>query len=169
MPAGDIDALWNAEDPNAKGQELFMNFIQAESQSKKEDLNKWDDCESRFEPSELRWISNSLVNNLIFCRTKLNVEDEGVCSQLLQILWEVLDLFGDRQDLEAKMADRYRHMQECLKRMYEDKQLTVDQIKMVLEYARQDVFGHMHLYMACIGMQKQQVQVKEINLFQEMP
>lgn len=39
----------------------------------------------------------------------------------------------------------------------------------MLEYARQDIFGHMQLYMACLGMKKQQVSVKAITLFQETP
>lgn len=38
--------------------------------------------------------------------------------------------------------------------MYVDKQLTQAQIKQVLSYARDDIFGHIHLYSACLGMKK---------------
>lgn len=144
MPAACIDELWNAEDPNAKAQELFQNYLQTESTKRNEDLNKWDDCESRFEPNELKWISNFNVDNLVFCRTNLMVDDETVCSQILQLLWEVLDLFGQGQcDLDNHTGNRYRHLSSGLKMMFEEKALTSAQVGKVLEHARQDIFGHM--------------------------
>ena len=145
---------------------MFQNYLQTESTKRNEDLNKWDDCESRFEPNELKWIANFNVDNLVFCRTNLMVEDEAVCSQLLQLLWEVLDLFGQGQsDLDNHTSNRYRHLSSGLKVMFEEKTLTSAQVGKVLEYARQDIFGHMQLYMSCIGMKKQQVHTKAINLF----
>ena len=53
------------------------------------------------------------------------------------------------------MANRYKLLQDNLKKMYEEKQLTVSQVKSVLEYAQKDIFAHMRLYMACIGIRKQ--------------
>lgn len=71
-----IAGLWEAKDPNAHAQELFNNWLHSESQMRKEDLNKWDECESRFEPAELKWIGNFIVNNLVFCR-ELGLEDNA--------------------------------------------------------------------------------------------
>ncbi len=71
--------------------------MQSEAEARKQDLNKWDDCESRFEPNELKWIGNFMVDNLVFCKNTLKCDDGGACSQLGQLLWEVLDIFGDQQ------------------------------------------------------------------------
>merc|ERR1712166_61374 len=83
VPTAVIDELWNAHDPNAKAQELFLTYLSTESTKRNEDLNKWDDCESRFEPNELKWIANFNVDNLVFCKSKLCLEDDDACSQLL--------------------------------------------------------------------------------------
>lgn len=115
VPPDCVQSLWSAQDPNAKAQELFMNFLEAESKSKGEDLNKWDDCESRFEPNELRWIGNFIVNNLVFCKSKLCLENDAACAQILHMLWDTMDLFGNHGDLESQLADRYKHLQNCLK------------------------------------------------------
>lgn len=71
VPAAAIQDLWESEDPNAKAQEHFLNYIQVESKRRDEDLQKWDDCERRFEPNELKWIANFTVDNLVFCKDKL--------------------------------------------------------------------------------------------------
>lgn len=170
VPSAVIDELWNAQDPNAKAQELFLSYLSTESAKRNEDLNKWDDCESRFEPNELKWIANFNVDNLVFCKTKACIADESCMSAVIQLLWEVLDLFGQHDgDLDQQTANRYKHLSSGLKKLYEEKALTSAQVGQLLEHARQDVFGHMQLYLSCIGMKKQQVHTKAINLFQEMP
>lgn len=107
VPASSVADLWIAANPNAHAQELFKTFLQNESTVQKVDLNKWDDCESRFEPNELKWIADFIVNNLVFCRTQLNCQDDEVCAKILQLLWDVLNLFGEQQDLPQHMASRY--------------------------------------------------------------
>lgn len=97
IPTNQIATLWDSPDPNAHAQSLFLAYLQNESLSQKTDLNKWDDCESRFEANELRWIADFIVNNLVFCRTQLKLtDDDKTTSQVLQLLWEVLNLFGEQ-------------------------------------------------------------------------
>ena len=81
-------------------------------------------------------------------------------------MWEVLDLFGDCAD---EINDRYTKLQTGLRKLFEDKVVNATQIQQTLEHARQDIFGHLHLYMTCISMAKQQKEVKQISIFQEVP
>jgi len=83
VPTAVIDELWNAQDPNAKAQELFLTYLSTESTKRNEDLNKWDDCESRFEPNELKWIANFNVDNLVFCKTRACITDESCLSAVV--------------------------------------------------------------------------------------
>lgn len=124
VPAAAIAELWSAQDPNANAQELFKTFLSNESAAQKVDLNKWDDCESRFEPNELKWIADFIVNNLVFCRETMNSQDDEVCAKVMQLLWDVLNLFGEEQDLPKNMASRYQVLQTGLKQMFVDKVLT---------------------------------------------
>ena len=60
-------------------------------------------------------------------------------------------------------------MQEGLKTLYADKSINKDQVAKTLEYTRTSIFGHLQLYLACIGMKKQKTEVKKIGVFHEVP
>lgn len=55
-------------------------------------MNKWDENESRFEPQELKWVANYIVNNLVFCRG-LYLDDQASAA-VMHLLWEVLDILN---------------------------------------------------------------------------
>lgn len=78
VPTHEVQNVWNSSDPNMKAQELFTEFLRTESGKRDQDLNKWDDCENRFEPAEMRWIANYIVDSLCFAIDKLKLDDSGV-------------------------------------------------------------------------------------------
>lgn len=52
IPSAAVQEVWTSSDPNLKAQELFTEFLRTESGRRDQDLNKWDDCENRYEPAE---------------------------------------------------------------------------------------------------------------------
>lgn len=69
IPASQISAVWNAADPSAQVKQLFLQFLAQESEAKRQDFQKWDEFEMRFEENELNWISDFILNNLVFCKS----------------------------------------------------------------------------------------------------
>ena len=69
IPANQISLVWNASDPSAQVKQLFLQFLSSESEAKKHDFQKWDEYEMRFEDSELNWICDFILNNLVFCKS----------------------------------------------------------------------------------------------------
>lgn len=49
----------------------------------------------RFETNEIEWISQYILNNLVFCKSELQLKDDRVIASLMEILWQILDLFGE--------------------------------------------------------------------------
>ena len=73
----------------------------------------------------MRWIANYVVDSLCFAIDKLQLGDSGA-SSIVQLLWEVLDLFGDCAD---EVNDRYKKLQNGLRRLFDDKVLTAAQVQ----------------------------------------
>ena len=57
------------------------------------DYTHWDQYENRFEANELKWISDYLINNLVFIKQELKIAEKEKVAKLLQVLWTTLDLF----------------------------------------------------------------------------
>ena len=108
------------------------------------DLVSWDEYESRFESNELKWIADFVVNNLVFVRSTLGIDDPICISKILAVFWTTLDLFGDQSDdLETALANRYEKLHQGLRRLFDASITTKDQTRTILEYNRKTIFGHL--------------------------
>lgn len=83
IPAAQISALWNATDPSAHAKQLFLTYLSNEGEAKKLDFQKWDQYEMRFEASELDWISDFILNNLVFCKSQLKLSNDRITAVVL--------------------------------------------------------------------------------------
>ena len=70
-------------------------------------MRSWDENENRFESNELKWISDYVVNNLVFIKTKLQIENKEAIAHLLHVLWQCLDLFSEQNDVNSGLQIRY--------------------------------------------------------------
>jgi hypothetical protein len=106
-------------------------------------LQKWDEFEKRFEPSELGWIANFLVQNLVFCKSKLELTTDAHIAQTSHVLWKTLDLLGESFEIKTALASRFSVLQEGLTQLFTDRVLNKSQVVMMMDYARQSIFGHL--------------------------
>lgn len=114
------------------------------------DLVSWDEFESRFEANELKWIADFVVNNMVFVKTTLKIDDTVCISKILAAFWTTLDLFGPADELEAALASRYEKLHQSLRKLFEDEVINKDQTRAILEYSRKTLFGHLQLYLTCL-------------------
>lgn len=110
VPASQVQALWDSANPNSHACELFSAWLSAESAAHERNLNEWDELQKRFEPDELKWISDFVVDCLVFAKSpnQLGLGDESA-SKVVHLLWKVLDLFSDNDSDELKphLQSRY--------------------------------------------------------------
>ena len=125
----------------------------------------------RFEASELDWISDFILNNLVFCKSQLKLANDRITAVVLQALWQTLDLFSEETDLPlaTQMTSRYERLQSTVKRLHAENEITTAQVVQILEFTRQGIFGHLQLFLTCLKMKKQKVYVKKITVFSEVP
>ena len=50
-------------------------------------MTGWDENENRFEPNELKWIADWVVNGLCFAKKELMLENVEHVSQVVELLW----------------------------------------------------------------------------------
>ena len=164
-----VQELWDAKDPNQQAQQLLLDHIEELGESVGQNLLTWDENESRFEPNELKWIGDFIINNLIFIKRELNIDQPEAIAHLLQVFWQTLDLFGEQAELEVGLLNRYEKLQNELKRCFSQKIVTKDQVAKILDFCRKSIFGHLQLYLACMGQKKQAQRTKKVQIFQEIP
>lgn len=91
----------------------------------------------RFEASELRWISDLILNNLVFCKSTLKLTNDRTTSVVMQALWQTLDLFNEESNsLANHMTSRYEKLQERVKQLHADNEITTGQVVQILEFTR---------------------------------
>ena len=168
-----VDELWSDPSPNEHAQRLILAHVEDVSEQTGEDWRSWDENEDRFEPNELKWIADFVVRNLVFIRTDLKVSEPDSVSHLMQVLWLTLDLLNKSttptSDLGQAQQSRFIQLKTGLKRLFDQKIINKDQVQKVLDYTKRTVFGHLQLYLACIGAKKQVTRVKRVEIFTEMP
>ena len=166
-----IQALWEAEDPNKFAQNLILSHVEEISEVSGEDWRKWDDTEDRFEGDELKWIADYVVRNLVFIKSDLCLDQPDAVSHVMQVLWKTLDLLNPEASTSLTEAtqERYMQLRNGLKRLFEEGIVNKEQVGKTLEYTRKTIFGHMQLYLTCIGQKKQQRRVKRVEIFTETP
>ena len=94
---------------------MLLDHIDELGESIGQNLHTWDENESRFEPNELKWIGDFIINNLIFIKKELKIDDPEAIAHLLHVLWQTLDLFSDQVELELGLVNRYEKLQGGLK------------------------------------------------------
>ena len=111
------------------------------------------------------------MRNLVFVKSDLGIEEPESISHVNQVLWLTLDLLNGSpsQDLSEATENRYNQLKGGLKRLFAEKILCKDQVQKTLDYCKRTIFGHMQLYMACMGQKKQQSRLKRIEIFTETP
>ena len=135
-------------------QKILLEFINDEGERSGQDLRTWDEFESRYEENELKWISDYVVSNLVFIKNELKITDNEAISHVLHVLWTTLDLFAENQDLEGAKANRYENLRSGLENCFAQRLLNKEQVGKTLEYCRKSIFGHLQLYIACLGQKK---------------
>ena len=76
-------------------QSIILSHLEDIKDQSGADWRTWDAFEDRFEPNELKWISDYIVRNLVFVRTELSINDPDTTSHILQALWKTLDLLNE--------------------------------------------------------------------------
>jgi hypothetical protein len=122
---------------------LLLDWLSRESVSRSQDLQKWDEFQPRFEPSELSWIANFIIQNLVFCKSKLHLISEAHIAATSHVLWKTLDLLGESNDTKTALESRFSILQAGLTQLFTDHVLNKQQVVMMMEYARQSIFGHL--------------------------
>ena len=61
-----IQVISDDPSPNAVVQKILLEYIKDFSESIGKDLVSWDEYEARYETNELKWISDFVINNLVF-------------------------------------------------------------------------------------------------------
>ena len=117
-------------------------------------MRTWNEFESRYEENELKWISDYVVSNLVFIKNELKITENEAISHVLHVLWTTLDLFAENQDLEGAKANRYENLRSGLEHCFAQRLLNKEQVGKTLEYCRKSIFGHLQLYIACLGQRK---------------
>ena len=112
-----VNALWEAEDPNMMLQAILAEYIKELSRTTGQDILTWDENEQRFESSELKWIADFLIHALVFIRNDLNIKDSDRIAHLLQLFWDTLSLLPpcEDADISPNMASRYNILQNGLR------------------------------------------------------
>lgn len=142
VPDHMVNTIWDAAEPNPHMQELVLNWIEAESGRCGRDLLSWDEDQNRFEPCELKWISDIMINHLVFAKN-LGLPDERAIAILLDIFWRVLDLFSETSDVETALKERYQKLQDGIRSMFQEGIMNKAQAAKTLEHSRLTIFGHL--------------------------
>lgn len=89
----------------------------------------------------------------------------------MQVLWKTLDLLNKNAPMDLQQASqiRFTQLKMGLKRLFDQKIISKNQVQKVLDYTKRTIFGHLQLYLACIGQKKQVTRVKRVEIFTEMP
>ena len=84
--------VWEAADPNAAMITLLQEHLEYVEESEGNRVNDYSANEKRYEPeSELKWLSDYLIQAFIFFKGDLMIEDNELNAELLQMMWGTLD------------------------------------------------------------------------------
>jgi hypothetical protein len=59
------------------------------------------------------------------------------------VLWKTLDLLGESNDTKTALESRFSILQAGLTHLFTEHVLNKQQVVMMMEYARQSIFGHL--------------------------
>lgn len=134
------------------------------------DCLSWDEYETRYESNELRWMADFIINNLVFIKQTLKVSQSEKIASLLQLLWATLDIMHpDADSIDSALSSRYEILHGGIQKLFEQGKMTKDEARQLLEYTRRTLFGHLHLYLTCMRLRKQEKQKKCVQVMVEMP
>ena len=91
-----VEAVWEAQNVNQVVQKILKDFIEEYSEESGVDFKSWNEFENRFESSELKWISDFVIRNLIFVKKDLEMGDNESIAHVMNCLWQTLDLFSEQ-------------------------------------------------------------------------
>ena len=136
------------------------------------DINEYDELEKRFEPNcELKWLADYFVNALVLCKHTLKIETDDLCADIVDMLWKTMDYKNIWEEVTgggAALHTRINYLQEEITGFYERRMISKDQVRKILDYSRQTLFNHMHLYLTCLSA-KQPKREKVIKIFNNAP
>lgn len=118
------------------------------------DCQSYGEYEERYEAEEFKWITNFVVNNLIFLRSELGITNEECLAYACQVFWDTLDLFAMTDhslSLDAALKARFDKLRSGMTALYNIKAMNKEQVAKALEYTRRTLFGHLQLYLVCLG------------------
>ena len=166
-----VSDFWEAQDPNDFAKSLVLAHADEVSEATGEDWRTWDETQDRFENDELKWIADFVVRNLVFVKSDLGIETPEAISHVMQVMWKTLDLLNaDASDnIATATQERYTQLRNGLRRLFEEKFINKDQVSRILDYMRKTIFGHMQLYLTCLGQKKQATRIKRVAIFTEVP
>ena len=121
-----ISQVWESEQPNQAVQQHLLNYIDRISQTHDRKYQDWDEFENRYEPSELKWLADFELHNLIFLKETLKLEDDVIVTETLDVLWRTLDLFSSDTELKDAAAFRFNKLREGLTGLFAEKKLNKD-------------------------------------------
>ena len=96
----DVDSIWTAEDSIDATCKILFTFFEEYKDKKGIDLQAHTQYENRYENSELRWLASYIVNNMVFVKSDLGIENPKAVALMLHVMWEALEPFNvaDRMD-----------------------------------------------------------------------
>ena len=104
-----VEAVWEAVDPNAEAQRLVLAHIDDISEQCGQDWRNWDENENRFEAGELKWIADYVVASLVFAKSDLQIENFDAICHVVQVLWKTLDLLNMDAPMDLREATQLRN------------------------------------------------------------
>ena len=164
--------MWEAADPNAAIVTLLQEHLEYVEETEGNRVNDYSANEKRYEPeSELKWLSDYLVQALIFFKGDLSIEDNELNAELIQMMWGTLDFTSFQDKIEgggAAVHRRFTFLRNAMADLYAQKRVNKKTATAIMDYAKRTLFSHLQLYLTCLG-NKQARRDKPISIPVEVP
>lgn len=125
---------------------MMSDFAMRLVKEKGSDWNKHSQYEMRWEKAETDIIGEHCLQALVFVRGVAKISDLYTVAALTNTFFDILNPF-ERGDL--RLEERRTILQDSIKNLFQQKRLTKDQARAVLEFAQRTVFKHIALINLC--------------------
>ena len=130
--------MWTSEDPKHLMSDLVHRVIRAKVNRHGSEWNRHSQYESRWEKAECDIIGEYCLQGLVFLKGELMLVDLYAVGLLTNVFFDMLLPFeagsvpGDRT---YRVEQRREILQQALKELFNQKRITREEVKKVLEFA----------------------------------
>ena len=164
-----MEEIWYADDACWVCQKALLQYFEVKKETMGAEYFNVNQYECRYEETEMKWLANYQLNNMIFIKKELCFDHPKAISCILQTFWETLDLFGPADaSMEHAMSSRFEKLKQGMSTLYNMKALSKEQIVKCIEFMKKTLFSHLHLFLACLARKQTKVE-KRLHIFPEHP